>query len=68
MNSLSKFYHALDEDKAKQVNGYYDMTTFFTVKDKTENMLTVNGLVDMAKEVSDKMILSKAEVISNKFL
>lgn len=42
------------------------MTTFFTVKDKSENMLTVNGLVDMAKEVSDKMILSKAEVLSIK--
>ena len=38
------------------------MTTFFTVKDKTELVLTGNALVDMAKQVSDKMILSKAEV------
>lgn len=62
LNSLSKFYHALDEEKAVKVDGYYDMTKFFTVKDKTD-LLTVNNLVDMAKQVSDKMILSKAEVV-----
>ena len=61
LNSLSKFYHALDEDKNK-VTGYYDMTTFFTVRDKTETLLTGSALLGMAKDVSDKMVLSKAEV------
>ncbi len=61
---MSKFYHALDEEKNKTATaaGYYDMTKFFTVRDKTETTITCNALVDMAKQVSDKMILYKAEV------
>ncbi len=62
LNSLSKFYHALDEESATKIDGYYDMTKFFTVKDKSD-VLTVNSLVDMAKQVSDKMILYKAETV-----
>ena len=48
MNSLSKFYHALDTEADTASKGTTD--------------ITISNLVDMAKKVSDKMILSKAEV------
>lgn len=60
---MSRFYYALNEsenfsDMKKAESNKYALVPAYQIN----TPLTLNSLVELAKEVSDKMIISKAEV------
>ena len=69
LKSLSRFYYAFNESenlRDKSVNKVNEADKYALVKAPLAHLtpLTLSSLVDMAKEVSDRMIISKAEVLS----
>ena len=55
LKSLSRFYYAFSESE----NNFSNINK--KVLNQSRSPLTLNSLVELAKEVSDKMIISKAE-------
>ena len=65
MKSLSKFYNTLnDTEKNTHENTNINniINTTMARKKFYESSITMQTLIEMAKEVSDKMIISKAQV------
>ncbi len=68
LKSLSKFYNTLnDSEKGNNENVNNINNTTFARKKFYESSMTMQTLIEMAKEVSDKMIISKAQVTFFKY-